>query len=171
MYASNSLNKREDFGTVNFERPNFRRRRGNKARDSDEQSQPAHAHAHAHAHAQLRQSSSFQKSKSHSTRHHSEMNLTYKYNTATAKLLIPSLLAVYGVHHSPIPLMVTLYAILVLYGLDLCGSRDSVSFGIWMAFGVIMISFVCEHYRWNYDDSWGALGLFFRVAIIFCSVS
>ena len=163
MYASNSLHKREDFGTVNFQRPNFRRRRGNKARDSDEQQQPNHA--------QLQQSSSFQKSKSHATRNQSEMNLTYKYNTATAKLLIPSLLAVYGVHHSPIPLMVTLYAILVLYGLDLCGSRDSVSFGIWVAFGVVMISFVWEHYRWNYDDSWGAFGLFFHVAIIFCLVS
>lgn len=169
MYASNSLHKREDFGTVNFQRPNFRRRRGNKARDSDEQPQPNHAHTHAHV--QLRQSSSFQKSKSRATHNHSEMNLTYKYNAATAKLLIPSLLAVYGVHHSPIPLMVTLYAILVLYGLDLCGSRDSVSFGIWVAFGVVMISFVWEYYRWNYDDSWGALGVFFHVAIMFCSVS
>ena len=163
MYASNLLHKREDFGTVNFQRPNFRRRRRNKARDSDEQPQPNHA--------QLQQSSSFQKPKSHAKPDHSEMNLTYKYNAATAKLLIPSLLAVYGVHHSPIPLMVTLYAILVLYGLDLCGSRDSVSFGIWVAFGVVMISFVWEHCRWNYDDSWGALGLFFHVSIIFCLVS
>ena len=32
-----------------------------------------------------------------------------------------------------------------------------------------MLSFVYEHYRWNQDDSWGSVGLFFHVLILFCT--
>ena len=67
--------------------------------------------------------------------------------------------------------MVTLYAILLLYGLDLCAAKEGVSFGIWMAFAVVMISFVWEHYKWNCDCDWGSFGLFFHVLTIFCTVS
>ena len=94
----------------------------------------------------------------------------YKYNHETATLIIPSLSLIYSQHHSPAPLLVSLYAILFIYGFDLSGSQPGFVFGIWTASGAVLLSFVLEHYLWNYEDCWGSIGLFFDGILLFCTV-
>jgi len=100
--------------------------------------------------------------------HKSSLHIVvYKYNSTIAKLLIPSLSITYLCHHSPIPLLVTMYVILCLYGVDLCGSREGVIIGIWIACGSIFISFVAEYYSYR-EASWGFLGLITDAMNLFC---
>jgi|AntRauTorckE5430_2_1112549.scaffolds.fasta_scaffold16874_1 hypothetical protein len=177
MHAPTTSSKREDFGTVHFNHSNVRRRRVIDMNDKKVPTTTASNQAlNSQFASSLSSSSSFQKQKAiemNKANNHARQPqvLTYRYNNDTAKLLIPSLLVVFVSHHSPVPLMVTLYSILLLYALDLCAAREGVAFGIWMAFAVIMISFVCEHYKWKYDDAWGSFGLFFHVLTIFSAVS
>ena len=97
--------------------------------------------------------------------------LVYKYNTSIAAVLTPSIFLMYAIQKSPVALMTSIYALLVLYGFDLCGSNTGAAFGIWVAFGVIIISFAVGHYQCNGDDTWGFIGFFFDMVIIFCTVS
>lgn len=96
--------------------------------------------------------------------------VVYKYNSTIAKLLIPSLSITYLCHHSPVPFLVTLYSILFLYGFDLCGSREGVTIGIWVACGAILVSFVIEHYSRDQEHTWGFLGLITDAMNLFCLV-
>lgn len=94
--------------------------------------------------------------------------LLYKYNTSIAVQLVPALLATYCSHQSPIPFIVSLCSTLSLYVLDLCGV-EATSFLIWIAFGIISLSYFWEHYQWNYDDSWGGFVILSDVMLLFCS--
>jgi hypothetical protein len=96
--------------------------------------------------------------------------VVYKYNSTIAKLLIPSLSVTYLCHHSPIPFIVTLYAVLFLYGVDLSGSKEGITVGIWIAYGTIFISVVIEYYSTGQEHAWGFLGLIADGLNLFCLV-
>lgn len=154
-YASSRL---ENFGSVTFS--SLRRRRGSKASTRIEKD------------TKRSSSSAFQCIDTGvKLKNENDGPLRYKYNKLTATLLVPSITFTYARHDTPIPFMVSLYAILVLYALDLCRAQVAVALGIWIAFGSIMISFVVEYSGRNDIDSWGSIGLFLDLLILFCSVS
>jgi hypothetical protein len=157
MHASRA----ESYGSVNL-----RRRRGaNASNKSNDHDHPTHASTTT--------LESTKKDFHHTGTSRSQKKLellVYKYNHITATFIVPSLSLVYSQHHSPAPLLVSLYGILFLYGFDLSGSQPGFVFGIWTAFGAVLFSFVLEHYLWNYDDVWGSTGLFFDGILLFCTV-
>ncbi len=91
----------------------------------------------------------------------------YRYNGTTAFFLLPPLLSMYCRYHSPIPFIASSYAILTLYALDLYAS-DIVPLAVWIAFGIISLSLIWDHYDSNGDDSWSWFTFFFQVIILFC---
>ena len=160
-----SSSRAESYGSVTFS--NLRRRRGANANNVKVKETKASGSTEDSYSGER-----FFEHKRHELKNqNTDEPLVYKYNSSTATLLVPSLSFAYISHHSPVPFMVSMYTILVLYGFDLCGSRIGVAFGIWIAFGAIMLSFVVEHYRWNDDDTWGSIALFFDVLLLFCTVS
>lgn len=85
-----------------------------------------------------------------------------------SKIILPALVALYFNHHSPLPLIVTIYSSLVLYALDLFCSGEILLIGIWISFWAITMSLFHEFYRWGGGNNWGFLSCIFDVSLIGC---
>lgn len=86
----------------------------------------------------------------------------------SSKIMFPALIALYLNHHSPLPMLITLYSFLALYSLELCGFCDSLLIVNWIASWGISMSLIYEHYRWNDGCVWGFMTCVFDVSLIGC---
>jgi hypothetical protein len=89
----------------------------------------------------------------------------------TTKIISPALIALYLNHHSPLPMIITLYSSITLYLLELCRFRGLLLVGNCISFWVISMSLFYENYRWNDLSVWGFMSCFFDVSLVGCLVS
>ena len=67
-------------------------------------------------------------------------NLQYRYNTASMFALCTTLFSILWWHESPAVIQIFLFVALVLYGLDLMNSRDTLTVGVWIAALVLSVT-------------------------------
>mmetsp|Transcript_9591 Transcript_9591/g.14365 ORF Transcript_9591/g.14365 Transcript_9591/m.14365 type:complete len:1234 (-) Transcript_9591:45-3746(-) len=161
--------KHEDYGNVSFSNSSFRRRHV-VTKSSSSSNDEGRRHLSQSDFGSIQSKNDISKKnyvgKSPKDRIRPKV-LLYKYNTRIAVQLVPALLAIYCSHQSPIPFIITLYIMLSLYALDLCAIEATPLF-VWIAFGIISLSYFWEHYQWNNDDSWGGFAILSDIMLLFC---